>query len=581
MNADNILNKKSRTSIVLFCLPLALSAFTHIWNPIGFPSLYVDEGHYLRRAMLVSEHLTLKEGEANYNEYHSYDHPFFSQLFLGGIFEIIGYPDLLNPIPGDKHSVEMLYLVPRVLMGVLAVVDTFLIYKILERRYNRNVALIASVLFAVMPLSWLVRRILLESIQLPFILSSMLFALYSYDSKNDHYDSKKKILTITLSGLLLGIAIFTKISAFAFIPAIAYLIYVNNRKNRKTLALWLIPLTLIPSIWPAYAILHDEVGEWFEDISWQANRFYRSLFVALNTIFKIDPTLLLLGLAGLVYTSLKRDYFPILWCLPFLFFLDTVGYTQYFHLIPLIPLFCITSSMLIEGIHDWVVKKKVTSRSTLGRYLLSTHKNNVYDTLDKYIVSDRIARVNKFADMRHHFSHLFRSCARNLQFVIALVIGIFGLASTIMLISTNLNSVYFDIVTYIVQSVTLDNSKYSQEVTDKVTMIGARHWGIHYLWIPKHVFDKNLEFREYKDKQLITGNETTILIVDKKLRDLVLAEDNNNETKVLRALFNNTMTKSIFNDNPRLDRSIYPYTSLQENRRIDIVEIRSNAERLR
>ena len=64
-------------------------------------------------------------------------------------------------------------------MGILAVVDTFLIYKISERRYNRNVAFIASVLFAVMPLTtWLIRRILLDTIQLTFLLSSILFAVY-------------------------------------------------------------------------------------------------------------------------------------------------------------------------------------------------------------------------------------------------------------------------------------------------------------------------------------------------------------------------------------------------------------------
>jgi hypothetical protein len=85
-----------------------------------------------------------------------YDHPYFSQLFLAGVFKVIGYPDLLNPSLGNVHSIEMLYLVPRILMGILAVADTFLIYKISEIRYNRNVAFIASILFAVMPLTWMV-----------------------------------------------------------------------------------------------------------------------------------------------------------------------------------------------------------------------------------------------------------------------------------------------------------------------------------------------------------------------------------------------------------------------------------------
>ena len=53
-------------------------------------------------------------------------------------------------------------------MGLLAIGDTFIIYKICEKRYssNRTVAFIASVLFAVMPITWLTRRVLLDSIML-------------------------------------------------------------------------------------------------------------------------------------------------------------------------------------------------------------------------------------------------------------------------------------------------------------------------------------------------------------------------------------------------------------------------------
>ena len=69
-------------------------------------------------------------------------------------------------------------------MGLLAVVDTFLIYKIAEHRYGRNVAFVAAILFAVMPLSWILRRVLLESIQLPFILSSILFLVYKRNLTN-------------------------------------------------------------------------------------------------------------------------------------------------------------------------------------------------------------------------------------------------------------------------------------------------------------------------------------------------------------------------------------------------------------
>ena len=76
----------------------------------------------------------------------------------------------IYPSPGEVHSIEMIWLAPGVLMGLLAVVDTFLVYKIAELRYsyNRTIALIASILFAVTPFTAIIRRVWLESIQLPF-----------------------------------------------------------------------------------------------------------------------------------------------------------------------------------------------------------------------------------------------------------------------------------------------------------------------------------------------------------------------------------------------------------------------------
>src|SRR5437899_4966540 len=153
----------------------------------------------MRRAMVVLN------GHGPQDPYYPYDHPYFGQIFLAGVFAMIGYPSSLDnssssissssPSPSFDsnnnnnnnnmlHSIEMLYLVPKVLMGLLAVVDTFLIYKISEYRYNRNVALIASVLFAVMPITWLLRRVYLDSILMPFLLSSILFAVYTKNNSS-------------------------------------------------------------------------------------------------------------------------------------------------------------------------------------------------------------------------------------------------------------------------------------------------------------------------------------------------------------------------------------------------------------
>ena len=188
--------------------------------------------------------MNLLEGQGP-QESFLYDHPYFAQLFLAGVLGIVGYPDSLHASAnGDVHSIEMLWLVPRVLMGLLAVVDTFLVYKIAERRYNRTIALVASILFAVTPTTWIIRRVWLESIQLPFLLSSILFAICSKKNSSDETENKSEkkhakekdqnkryILLVLLSGIFLGLAIFTKIPVFTMILLVGFLIYTNNNRN--------------------------------------------------------------------------------------------------------------------------------------------------------------------------------------------------------------------------------------------------------------------------------------------------------------------------------------------------------------
>ncbi len=75
---------------------------------MGFIPLTYDEGTYIGRAMHVLVARNPQEGTF-------YDHPYFGQLFLGGILWIIGYPNSLHlSALGDVvDSVKMLWLVPR------------------------------------------------------------------------------------------------------------------------------------------------------------------------------------------------------------------------------------------------------------------------------------------------------------------------------------------------------------------------------------------------------------------------------------------------------------------------------------
>ena len=167
---------------------LILSSFTHLFNPTGWPGLYYDEGIYMRRAMHLINGLGPQEDPT------FYDHPYFGQIFLAGIFTLIGYPHIISPQIGDTTSIEMLYFTPRVIMGLLAIIDTFLIFQISERLYNKRVAFISSIIFGITPLSWLLRWVLLDSMLLPFLLLSILLAIIS----NNHLKRNKSNTGILL-----------------------------------------------------------------------------------------------------------------------------------------------------------------------------------------------------------------------------------------------------------------------------------------------------------------------------------------------------------------------------------------------
>ncbi|MDE1840550.1 MAG: phospholipid carrier-dependent glycosyltransferase [Thaumarchaeota archaeon] len=326
---------------------LIVSVFTHLWNVDGFPDIFFDEGIYMHRAMHVLNGLGPQEGSF-------YDHPFFGQTFLAVILGFIGYPSSLHS-SGDTNSIAILYTIPRIIMGLLAVADTFLIYKIAGKRYGQKVALVSAVLFSVMPISWIFRRILLDSILLPFLLLSIWTALQSKNSK--HITG-----LVLLSGICLGLAVFTKIPAFTTIPLVGGIIFFSNTKRFKLLALWIIPVILIPSLWPVQSIEAGHFNYWMHDVFYFQT--HRVGGADLNVISKefadMDPVLFGLGIAGIGFAVIRRDYLILGWFAPFVVFLYFIGYNQYFYWIPVIPVMCIAAGVLITKSFEKIPKRKIS-----------------------------------------------------------------------------------------------------------------------------------------------------------------------------------------------------------------------------
>lgn len=331
---------------IFIIIILAISAFTHLWNASGFPDVFFDEGAYMHRAMHVLKGLGPEEGTL-------YDHPFFGQIFLASIFASIGYPYSLS-LSNSADSISTLYLIPRIIMGILAIIDTFLIYKIADKRYGKNVALISAVLFSVMPITWITRRILLDSILLPFLLLSILVALQAKDSK---YST----LLILLSGACLGLAIFTKIPAFTAMPLIGSLVFFYSRKRFKMLGLWLIPVILIPLAWPIQSVESGHLTNWIHDVFYyQTHRTGGSdLYAISKTFSQLDPVLFWLAVAALIFAAIRKDKFIIVWFVPFVIFLYLIGYNQYFYWVPVIPVMCIAVGVMIVKLAEKISQKQI------------------------------------------------------------------------------------------------------------------------------------------------------------------------------------------------------------------------------
>lgn len=491
-----------------------LSGFTHMWNPAGFPAFHPDEGVYLRRSLHVLDGLGPQDANSRFdhsqNSNSSYDHPYFGQLFMAGIFYMTGYPDSFEPSP-NLSSVERMFSIPRIIMGFLSMADTFLIYRLCERRYNRTVAVASALLFAVMPLTWFTRRIVLDSIQLPFLLLSLLAAIEIKNTK------RNPILLYAVSGTFMGLAIFTKIPVFIMIPLVIYLIYFGQpkgekhyKKGLKRIIFWLVPLVTISSFWPIHAAISGEFDEWISGILWQGTQRQsegKSLLDTLQDSWNLDPVLLVLGFAGVVICTIRRDLLPLLWIGPYLLFLGIVGWVTHFHLILIIPPLCIASGNLIGNL-----PKLVWLKSSL---------------VPTVAISSLV---------------------------------IFGLVVTVMIITSDVSSAQLQGIAFVAHDI-INTSDTSHRFYDDITIVASPANS----WLFKYVFENQHTFSHVRNTEPIKTDHV-ILVVDSTYKHVVSKTEGENLTQILRLenLYNNTDVIAIFRDRwPDPTLRFYPYTGLE------------------
>jgi hypothetical protein len=177
--------------------------------------------------------------------------------------------------------------------------------------------------------------------------------------------------------------------------------------------------------------------------------------------FMMDPILIGVGFAGIILAAARHDYFLLMWIIPFLSFEYFIGFVQFFHIIPVLPAFCIGMSRLVVDLSE----------------------------------KTRRIRLQKL-----------------LPYVSITGVGIFGLASTVAIITPNITTPNFEAIAFISQY--LQNSSADSDIDGgKITVISNPF----YLWIPQKVFNLDHIFLGFLSiPDIIT--ERTIFIVDDSFR---------------------------------------------------------------
>jgi hypothetical protein len=295
------------------------------------------------------------------------------------------------------------------------------------------------------------------------------------------------------------------------------MVYMVTRKKRNVIV-WLIPVLLVPLLWPIHATLSGDMNDWIDGVRYQISRD-RPLINTINTFFQIDPVLFVLGIGGLVYSVIRKDYFLLLWTIPIFAFLQTIGYVSSFHLILLLPPFCIAGATMIEKI---------------GNNIANVRLRNM------------------------------------LPYVRIAVIGIFGICSITMLITLNMNSTYYQALAFVLSNLPDSNSNAtSMSPADRVTLIGNPQ----YFWIPEFVFNKTFDAKNFYSKTPFKTDKYMMIIDSGFVR--ILNGDNSSR---LNLAYNATHNLARFEQNITggTDVNKYPFTNLKLSPETRFIELRSN-----
>ncbi len=286
-------------------LALLLVAFVaHGFNMFNLPAFTHngDEGIYTGQALAV-----LNDGKLAPYTYW-YDHAPAGWIFLAAWIALSGGP-LAFGSPIDSG---------RVLMLLLHLVMVHRLYHVARKLgCGPAPAALAVLLFSLSPLALFYQRpVMLDNLMLFWVLISLDLLL----------DGRGRLSRVALSGACFGLALLSKETAVFLLPAMLFIAIRERREHHGRFAVggWLLPLAIVTSWYPLYALLKGELlpvalsarlfGETAPHVSlldtlvWQMGRKGGGMFNLDNQFWRFlredwlprDPLLVLGGVAAVV-----------------------------------------------------------------------------------------------------------------------------------------------------------------------------------------------------------------------------------------------------------------------------------------
>jgi len=270
----------------------------------------------------------------------------------------------------------------RLVSAVFTVLTLFVVYELTKNMYSEKVALLSSILLAIMPgYFWLARLALIE-VTLVFFFTLSLFFFYRW------LTTQKNHLAV-LSGLALGFGFLAKYQIIAAVVcmAVSMLLLGKGRYrwlfSRFSFLIATALTVIVPWLIIAYNVLSSYVlSQWVYALqmgnperSQYSTRFPIPIFYFVEMVWPypdVHPISLLLyivgivGLGFLVWRKKREDKFVFAWFITVFMFFTVISNREWRYVLTLFPALAISASALILFAYD-KVRDSLTKKVKIGR----------------------------------------------------------------------------------------------------------------------------------------------------------------------------------------------------------------------